>query len=83
MALKEIDELIDVDIKSEITKFNPEQNEELRMKLLSLQSSYIPLREVKLEKLVDCMIENKDKFNQNKDVKFLNMLEEGKNLLII
>jgi len=83
MALKEIDELIDVDIKSEITKFNPEQNEELRMKLLSLQSSYIPLREVKLEKLVDCMIENKDKFNKNKDVKFLNMLEEGKNLLII
>ena len=75
--MKEIDHVIDQDIKSEITKFNPDQNGELRMKILSLQSSCMPLRDLKLTRMIDNMIENfKKNDNTKEDIK-INALELG------
>ena len=77
MALKEIDELIDNDIKSEITKFNPETNKELRTRFLGLKCSFMPIRDEQFTKLVENLIDNKDRSSQNKDTKALDGIEEG------
>ena len=58
LALKDVDSVIDNDIKNEIMSFNPEQNEELRSRILSSKSSFMPSREKKFEKLIEGFIKN-------------------------
>ena len=59
LALKSIDNVIDKDIKSDLMKFNPELNIQLRMKLLSMTISFFPLREEKFSRFLDDYVSNK------------------------
>jgi Ca2+-binding EF-hand superfamily protein len=61
LALKSIDTVIDKDIKKDIMRFNPELNEQLRNKLLSHKTSFIPLRDEKFVKLIEEFISNRVK----------------------
>lgn len=40
-------------------RFNPEVNDQLRMKLLNIKTSFIPLRDKKFTHLIDNFVENK------------------------
>ncbi len=53
-------------------QFNPELNEQLRMKLLSVKSSYIPLREEKFGRLLNDFVKNKEKLIEIKKQLVLN-----------
>ena len=59
LALKSIDNVIDKDIKSDLMKFNPELNIQLRMKLLSMTISFFPLREKKFSSFLEHYVSNK------------------------
>jgi hypothetical protein len=59
LALKYIDNEIDNDIKNDLMRFNPEMNEQLRMKLLNIRYCYLPLRDEKFGKLLDNFVVNK------------------------
>ena len=59
IALRTIDNLIDNDIRNELISFNPDLNDQLRMKLLSTRISSIPLREQKFAKLINNFVANK------------------------
>lgn len=61
LALKSIDHVIDKDIKKDISKFNPELNDQLRMKLLSTRIAFTPLGEEKFARLLDNFIQNREK----------------------
>ncbi len=61
LALKSIDHVIDKDIKKDISKFNPEMNDQLRMKLLSTRIAFTPLGEEKFARLLDNFIQNREK----------------------
>jgi hypothetical protein len=61
LALKSIDHVIDKDIKNDILRFNPELNDQLRMKLLSTRIAFTPIREEKFARLLDNFIQNREK----------------------
>ena len=61
LALKSIDTVIDKDVKKDIMQFNPDLNEQLRMKLLSMKTSYTPLREEKFTRLLNDFVSNREK----------------------
>jgi hypothetical protein len=58
-SLRLINEQIDEDIKKNLISFNPDLNDELRMKILGTKMSSLPLREEKFTKLVTNFIANK------------------------
>lgn len=66
MALKSIDLIIDNDIKNGLMGFNPEANEQLRIKLLDQKIVFIPSRDKKFESLIEGLVNNKEKSNENK-----------------
>lgn len=60
IALKSIDMIIDNDIKNDIMSFNPDANEQLRIKLLDQRVVFIPSRDEKFSKIIDDLIKNKE-----------------------
>lgn len=60
IALKSIDMIIDNDIKNDIMSFNPEANEQLRIRLLDQRIVFIPSRDQKFIKIIDDLIKNKE-----------------------
>jgi hypothetical protein len=46
-------------------RFNPEMNDQLRMRLLSMKTSFTPLREEKFTKLILNFVANKEKLLEN------------------
>ena len=92
--MKSIDHVIDKDIRNDILRFNPELNDQLRMKLLCTKISFTPLREEKFARLLNNYISNRedviemnkirevnedDSIDLQEDDKFL--FEEEKNLV--
>jgi len=61
IGLNSIDNMIDEEIQNELNKFNPKNNDDLRMNILSQQTSYIPSRDKKITELVEYFVENKEK----------------------
>lgn len=59
--MKSIDNVIDKDVKKDIMQFNPELNDQLRMKLLSMKISYTPLREEKFTRLLNDFVSNRER----------------------
>ncbi len=59
--MKSIDNVIDKDVRKDIMQFNPELNDQLRMKLLSMKTSYTPLREEKFTRLLNDFVSNREK----------------------
>ena len=58
-ALKSIDNLIDQDLKNTLMMFNQNISENLTQKLLNINSSYMPLRDMKFEKVLKNITKNK------------------------
>ena len=80
MALKSIDNIIDNDIKNDIMSFNPEANEQLRIKLLNQRVAFIPARDEKFGRLIDDFVLNKENLmeikKQNEEFKEMSVVEE-------
>ena len=76
MALKSIDNTIDKDIKNDIMRFNPEMNDQLRMKLLSTRISFTPLREEKFTNLLNNFVSNIERHNEIKKIREVEEIEE-------
>ena len=68
-ALKSIDIIIDNDIKNDIMSFNPEANEQLRIKLLDQRVVFIPSRDKKFSNIIDGLVKNKELLNEAKILK--------------
>jgi len=85
IALKSIDMIIDNDIKNDIMSFNPEANEQLRIKLLDQRVVFIPSRDKKFTNLIDDLIKNKEIAQEAKILKdelkdnSLNEEDDGEN----
>ncbi len=78
LALNSIDNVIDRDVKKDIMQFNPELNDNLRMKLLSMQISYTPLREEKFTRLLKDFVANREKLIEiNKKLEVNEEVEES------
>lgn len=60
IALKSIDMIIDNDIKNDIMSFNPDANEQLRIKLLDQRVVFIPSRDQKFTNIIEDLIKNKE-----------------------
>ena len=73
MALNSIDNIIDNDIKNDILNFNPDLNDQLRVKLNNQRFVSIPRNESKLKSLLDCLVECRERKNEQKKL----MEEEG------
>lgn len=61
IALMSIDNVIDNEIKRDLSKFNPEMNNQLRMKLLGVNVVFYPRRDEKFENVLNSFIDNKVK----------------------
>lgn len=77
LALRSIDTVIDKDIKKDIMRFNPELNDQLRMKLLHMKTSFIPLRTEKFVNLIEGFISNKEKLLEINKIREVNEDDES------
>lgn len=68
-ALKSIDHIIDNDIKNDIMSFNPDANDQLRIKLLNQRVVFIPKRDDKFAGLIDNMIRINERRGELKNIK--------------
>jgi hypothetical protein len=57
-------------------RFNPEMNDQLRMKLLSTRISFTPLREEKFTNLLNNFVSNIEKHNELKRIREVEETEE-------
>jgi len=58
-ALKSIDNEIDRDLKNNLIVFNQNLSEDLRLKLLDVNSSFMPIRDKKFEKIIGDFTKNR------------------------
>ena len=65
VSLNSIDNLIDEEVNHELQMFIPKNNEDLRLKVLTDQTSCIPSREKRFTNLVNYIIETRENNQEN------------------
>lgn len=51
--MDKIDNIIDNDVKNDIKSFNPDENDEVRRRLMDSREIFIPVREHRFENMID------------------------------